>query len=478
MSSPGSTTHPLRVAIVGSGPAAFYTAEHLQKQRDYAVQIDIFERLPTPFGLVRGGVAPDHAKIKSVAVTYDRIASRPNVRFFGNVHIGADLTRADLLAHYHAVVYAVGAQTDRQLEIPGEDLPGSRAATELVGWYNGHPDYRDLTFDLSAERVAVIGNGNVAMDVVRMLARAPEELVATDIAPYALDALRASRVREIVILGRRGPVQTKFTHAELKELGELANADVIVDPAELELDPLSEEYLRSGEDRSAQHNYALLQEFAQTSPQGHPRRIVMRFLVSPVEILGEERVEALRLVRNEICEREHFLHPCPTEDYQTIPVGLLFRSIGYHGVPLPGVPFDRRRGVIPNAAGRVQDEIGVTQPGEYAVGWIKRGPSGIIGTNKPDAGETAAKLLEDAAAGALNWPTHPQPDAMDALLAARGVRVVTYDDWRLLDRLEIERGQAVGRPRVKFCSVDEMLDALAAHQGAVAEAPEQAVVGD
>ncbi len=475
MTSLGSPTNPLRVAIIGSGPSAFYTAEFLTRQRAYAVRIDFFDRLPTPFGLVRGGVAPDHPKIKSVAVTYDRIASRPNVRFFGNVEIGRDLTRDDLLAHYHAVVYAVGAQTDRQLDIPGEDLPGSHAATEFVGWYNGHPDYRNLTFDLSAERVAVVGNGNVAMDVVRMLARTPEELVETDIADYALEALRYSRVKEILILGRRGPVQTKFTPAELKELGELPNADLIVDPSELELDPLSEEYLHSGEDRGAKRNYATLQEFAHTPPKGRRRRILMRFLVSPVEILGDRRVEALRVVHNEICEREHFLHPCPTETFETIPVGLVFRSIGYRGVPLPGVPFDRKRGIIPNVGGRVQDEIGVLQPGEYAVGWIKRGPSGIIGTNKPCAGETVEKLLEDAAAGSLNEPT--QPDAIEALLDERRVQFVTYDDWRLLDQLEIERGKALGRPRVKFCSVDEMLEAIEVRKREIA-APEQAVVGD
>ena len=459
-----SASSPLRVAIIGSGPSAFYAADFLFKQTDWDVEIDMFERLPTPFGLVRGGVAPDHPKIKSVIKAYERTASHANFRFYGNVTFGRDITRADIQAHYHAVIYAVGAQTDRQMGIPGEDLPGSHAATEFVGWYNGHPDFRDLEFDLSQERVVVIGNGNVATDVARMLARTPDELYQTDIAPHALDALSRSNIKEIIVLGRRGPVQAKFTNSELKELGEMADAAIIVDLAELKLDPLSEEFLLSGEDRIAERNYQTLTRFSEQPDQHRARKIVMRFLRSPVELIGTDRVEAIRVVKNEICERAHFLSPCPTEDFETDPAGLVFRSIGYQGVPLPGVSFDAERSIIPNEQGRVVTENGEVIRGEYAVGWIKRGPSGIIGTNKPDAQETTTLVLEDVAAGNLLAPAKPARSAVEHMLKQRGTRYVTYEDWQILDRIEIERGQAIGRPRLKFTRVDDMLAAIDAHK--------------
>jgi ferredoxin--NADP+ reductase len=456
--------HPLRIAIIGSGPSGFYSAEHLLKQDRWAVQVDMFDRLPTPFGLVRGGVAPDHPKIKSVTRVYDRTASHPNFRFYGNVTFGTDITHADVVRHYHAVIYAVGAQSDRRLDIPGENLAGSHAATEFVGWYNGHPDYRDLSFDLHQERVAVIGNGNVATDVVRMLAQSESELHATDVADYALRALRQSKVREIYMLGRRGPVQAKFTTPELKELGELIDADIVVPPEELDLDPLSYEDLLSGEDRTAQHNFELLKQFSQTAPSGKPRKIILRFLVSPVELIGVGHVEAVKVVKNQICERAHFLSPCPTDEFETIPVGLVFRSIGYRGVALPGVPFDEENGAIPNLHGRIVNADNRQVPGEYAVGWIKRGPTGIISTNKPDAQETTQQLLEDAGRGKLLDPVEPDHEAVEALLHSRGVRFVTYDDWRILDGLEIERGERIGRPRVKFTRIEEMLSALEEHK--------------
>ncbi len=460
----GTPENPLRVAIIGAGPSAFYAAEHLLKKLGDGVKVDMFEHLPTPFGLVRGGVAPDHAKIKSVTRVYDRIASHPNYRFFGNVTYGKDISHDDLQKHYHAVIYAVGAQADRKLGIPGEDLPGNHPATEFVAWYNGHPDYRDLQFDLSQERAAVIGIGNVAMDVARILARTDEELRATDIADYALEALAQSKVKEIYLLGRRGPVQAKFTPKELKEMGELAAADLIIDPRDLELDPASKEYLETANDRDAQRNYELLQEFAQRPPSGKPKKIYLRFLTSPVEVLGTERVEGLKVVRNELYKRDDgSIRPRPTDEHETLPVGLVFRSIGYRGVPLPDVPFDDWYAVIPNDKGRVmQDDQQVI--GEYAVGWIKRGPTGVIGTNKPCAQESVNMLLEDMQAGKVFSPEAPAPEAVEALLRERGVRYVTYDDWRILDQLEVERGKAAGRPRVKFTSVEEMLAALDAHK--------------
>lgn len=459
---PGTSANPLRIAIIGSGPSGFYLAEQLLKQPALAVEIDMFDRLPTPFGLVRGGVAPDHPKIKTVTRAYDRIASSPGFRFYGHVTVGEDVTRADLAQHYHAVVYAVGAQTDRKLDIPGEDLPGSHAATDFVGWYNGHPDYTNRRFDLTTGSVAVIGNGNVAMDVVRILARTPEELGTTDIADYALEALRRSRVSTIYMLGRRGPAQAAFTNPELKELEELAGAQVHVDPAELELDPFSQEFMAAGADRSVERNLEILQQYAEQPVTDQPKTIVMRFLVSPVEILGTTHVEAIRIVKNELYRAgDGSLRSRPTGQFETLPVGLVFRSIGYKGVALPGVPFDAARGIIPNRCGRVMDLSGKVQPGEYVVGWIKRGPSGIIGTNRPDAQETAQQLLADVAEGTLLHPESPSRDSLEALLRARGVQYVTYQDWQILDRLEQEQGQRVGRPRVKFCRVEEMLAALA-----------------
>lgn len=452
---------PLRVAIIGSGPSGFYLADHLLKQREHVIEVDMFERLPTPFGLVRGGVAPDHAKIKSVTRSYDRTASSPRFHFYGNVTFGADVTRADLARHYDAIVYAVGAQTDRRLDIPGEDLPGSHAATDFVGWYNGHPDYRRHSFDLSAESAAIIGNGNVAMDVARILARTGDELCETDIADYALTALQRSRIKTIYILGRRGPAQAAFTTPELKEFGELAGAGLYVDPAEVELDPLSRAALDASDDRTAARNVEILRAFAEDPVTDKPKTVIMRFLVSPIEIIGQQRVEGIRIVKNELYQSpDGALRPRPTGETELLPVNLVFRSIGYHGVALPGVPFDAERGVIPNRQGRVFDSAGELRPGEYAVGWIKRGPSGVIGTNKPDAQETGEMLLADVESGRLLSPSTPSREAVEALLRARGIRYVTYEDWKIIDRLEQERGAAMGRPRVKFCTVEEMLDAL------------------
>jgi ferredoxin--NADP+ reductase len=454
------TSETRRVAIIGSGPSAFYAADQLLKQSEWTVEVDMFERLPTPFGLVRGGVAPDHPKIKSVTRVYDRTASHPNFRFYGHVNFGTDITHADLAQHYHAIVYAVGAQTDREMSIPGEHLSGSHAATEFVGWYNGHPDYRDLKFDLSQERVAVIGNGNVAMDVARILSQTAEELASTDIADYALEALKHSQVREIYLLGRRGPIQAKFTAAELKEIGELPSTQVSIDPKELVLDPWSEAFLASGEDRNAASNYETLKRYDLAPCADKPRQLIIRFLVSPTELLGTDHVEAIQLVKNEICPDDGVPRPCATEERETLPVGLVFRSVGYHGVPLPDLPFDARNGVIPNVQGRVIGADKQPVAGEYAVGWIKRGPSGIIGTNKADAQETTTLMVEDMTGGHLLNPAHPTRAAVENLLRQRGIHFVTYQDWLILDQIEVQRGQAAGRPRVKFTRVEEMLAAL------------------
>ncbi len=462
ISALGTSENPLRVAIIGSGPSAFYAAEALLRQSDHAVQVDMFERLPTPFGLVRGGVAPDHPKIKTVTKVYERTAANPNFRFYGHVEYGTDITHADLVAHYHMIIYGVGAQSDRKMGIPGEDLSGSFPATEFVGWYNGHPDYRDLTFDLSQQHVIVVGNGNVAMDVTRILASSYEELAKTDIADYALEALKHSQVTDITMLGRRGPAQAAFTNPELKEFGELEVADVVVAPAEVDLDPLSSEYIRSGEDRSAERNVQTLQLYANQPSTGKPKRIHMRFLVSPIEIIGTDHVEAVKIVHNELYRSEDgSLRPRPTDKTETLSAGLIFRSIGYKGVALLDVPFDPRRGVIPNAQGRVIDpDHTQTITGEYAVGWIKRGPSGIIGTNKPDSIETVNLMIADLDAGKTLTPSDPSPASIDALLQDRGVEVVTFADWLILDSIEQSRGQARNCPRIKFCRVEEMLEAL------------------
>ena len=460
-----AAANALRVAIVGSGPAGFYAAERLFRAERLGVQarVDMLERLPTPYGLVRGGVAPDHQKIKSVTKVYDRIASHERFRFFGNVCFGENITRAELLARYHGVIYAVGAQSDRVLSIPGEDLAGSHAATEFVAWYNGHPDYYDREFDLSATSVAVIGLGNVAMDVVRILARSQAELDQTDIADYAQRALAESRIREIYVLGRRGPAQSAFTNPEIKELGEMEEASIVVTARDMALDEHSEVQLATGQNRTAVRNVEILREYSRRPAIEKRVRIVMRFLTSPVELLGEGHVEAMRLVRNELYQDERGnLRPRATEKTEVLPVQLVFRSVGYRGVPLPGLPFDEGWGTIPNVRGRLTPERGsdAVLPGEYVAGWIKRGPTGVIGTNKPDSVETVECLLEDWRAGRLSEPAQAIQQGLPELLGERGVQVVNFADWQRLDALERERGSTQGRPRVKFHNVPEMLALL------------------
>lgn len=464
--SVGTQERPLRVAVIGAGPAAFYAVDALFKQSQLVCQVDMFNRFPTPFGLVREGVAPDHESIKTVTRVYDKTAANPNFRYFGNVTFGTDITHEQLKPFYDQIIYAVGAQSDRRMGIPGEDLNGSFPATVFVGWYNGHPDYCDLHFDLSQERVVVVGNGNVAMDVARILATDPDELAKTDIADYALEALRHSQVREVVMLGRRGPAQASFTNPELKEFGELTGVDVIVDPADLELDPASAEAIAS--DKNAIKNLETLRRYAAQAEHNQPRRIVMRFLTSPIEISGQAgQATAIKIEKNKlVLGKDGTLRPEGTGQFETLTTGLIFRSVGYRGVALNGVPFDEKTGTIANVAGRVM-HLSTSQfiAGEYVVGWAKRGPSGIIGTNKPDSNATVMAMLEDIPQLQPISDENRDPARVEQLLKTCGIDYITYQDWNVLNQAEVSQGASQGRPRVKFTRVPEMLEII--KQGSV-----------
>ncbi len=448
-----------RIAIIGSGPAGFYAAGHLLADGPETLEVDLFERLPTPWGLVRSGVAPDHPKIKSVTRIYEKTAAHPRFRFFGNVELGRDISRDELAGHYHAIVYATGSPADRPLGIPGEDLPGSHPATDFVGWYNGHPDFPDHDFDLSAERALVIGNGNVALDVARMLTLTHEELAVTDIADHALHALDESKVREIVVVGRRGPAQAAFTNPELRELGELADADVIVDAQELERALAVED---PNMDITSTKNVAILRDYAARAPSGKSKRVVLRFLLSPLEFIGDRSgVHSVVMARNELTQAEDGrLRAVASGERETIQAGLVMRAIGYQGKPLPGVPFEQRSATIPNEAGRVLGPDGPLR-GEYAVGWIKRGPSGVIGTNKKDAQETVDALLADLAADTHLEPSDPAPESIERLLAERVPALVSYEGWSEIDRHEQALGEPHGRPRVKLTRIEHLLEVAA-----------------
>jgi ferredoxin/flavodoxin---NADP+ reductase len=450
-----------RVAIVGAGPAGAFAAACLLRARG-DVEIDLLERLPTPWGLLRGGVAPDHQEIKRLERTFDRQTLGRGCRFLGNLEVGTDVSHSELMHHYTAVVYATGAQTDKSLGIPGEDLPGSWPATEFVAWYNGHPDYRELEFDLSAKRAVVIGNGNVAADVTRMLTLSAAELERTDVADHALAALRESRIEEVIVLGRRGPAQAAFTSAELRELGRLDGVEPRVARADAEVDPVSRRWLDEEGTFTARKNVQLLREFADRPARPDlRRRIELRFLRSPVAIRGNGKVEAIDVVRNEIVRADDGSLRARRvgDDVETIECGLVLRSVGYRAVPLPDVPFDERHFVLPNERGRVLAPDGETLPGVYAVGWIKRGPTGILGTNKRDADETVALLVADLAAGALPQPPKPAREEIDALLSERKPDLVTAEGWRAIDGDELERGRSAQRPRVKLASREELLAA-------------------
>lgn len=473
-----------RVAIVGAGPAGFFAAEALLKSGD-PVAIDLINRLPAPYGLVRDGVAPDHQAIKSVARVFAKILARDEVRYFGNVTLGEDVTVDDLRARYDQIVYAVGAQSDRRLRIPGEDLAGSHAAFHFVAWYNAHPDYRDAEFDLACEDVVVIGNGNVAIDVARILVLSRDKLATTDIADHALADLRRSRVRRVTLLGRRGPAQASFTNPELREFARLEGVSAVADGRELVLDAASEAAIE--DDAVKTRNMATLRGYAESPPREGDRVVRFRFLVSPVEIVGEGgRVTGVRIERNRLVAGEDgYMRAVGTGETEVVPCGMVVRSVGYRGAPVPGVPFDEARGIVPNEGGRVvaggglavgeAAALGVVPgrgegggsdevvPGEYVVGWAKRGPSGVIGTNKADAAATVALMREDFAAGVVaggGGASDPGTDGEDLaeLLRERGVEWVDEKGWKRLDDHETARGKAQGRPRVKLCSVAEMLE--------------------
>ncbi len=439
----------LRVAIIGAGPSGFYAAGQLLTVKDPLFAVDLYDRLPTPYGLVRSGVAPDHPKIKSVTRAYDKTTEHERFRFFGHVELGSDITREHLLEHYHVVCYTIGTSTDKRLGIPGEDLRGSHPATEFVAWYNGHPDHSGLEVDLQARQAVVVGAGNVAIDVARMLALAPSELEITDTADHAIEVLGASGIEEITILARRGPLQAAFTNPELLEMGELERGDVEVVGGEL--DELSAIALAEA-DKTRRRNVEILQDYAARPKSGKPITVRFRFLASPVEVLGDEsgHVRGVMIENNAIVARDDgSLAARGTGVLEEIPAQLVFRSIGYTGQLVAGIPFDERRGLIRNEGGRVCDADGRHQLGEYASGWIKRGPSGVIGTNKKDSQDTVNKILEDAAAGRLNDPVS---DDIEEMIATHAEHAVTWEGWQAIDAIETAAGagSVPGRPRVKL----------------------------
>lgn len=452
----GTASRPLRVAVVGSGPSGFYATEALFKSGK-TVEVAMFDRLPTPFGLVRGGVAPDHPKIKTVTRAYEKISTTSGFEFLGNVTVGHDISVETLRKFFDAVIFACGAETDNRLGIPGEDLPGSHTATEFVGWYNGHPDYRDRAFDLSCKTAVVIGQGNVAMDVSRILAKTADELKNTDIADHALDVLAESNIREVHLIGRRGPVQAKFFTPEIKEIGELADCDPVVDPRDLELDPASRTELDDPKSQNSKKNFAVLEEFASRSAPSKSRSYIIHFYKSPIALEGSGKVDRVVLEKNELTGEPFALRARGTGVTESLQCGIFFRSVGYRGTAIPGVPFDERRGVFPNQAGRVLDQDAVV-PGLYVAGWIKRGPTGLIGTNKPDSVETVTSLLDDLYG--LRPCETPDTDKLRQILAGKGVRVVSFADWHKIDAAEIARGKPKNKPREKFTRIEEMLAVL------------------
>jgi ferredoxin/flavodoxin---NADP+ reductase len=451
VNAPRTHYGPLRVAVIGSGPAGVYAASALAQ---HDVPVDVIDRLPTPFGLVRYGVAPDHEKMKSVTTALRKVFAGDKVRFLGNVELGRDISVTDLHRHYDAFIVANGAATDRRLGVEGEDLPGSFSATDFVSWYNGHPDCPPGRFTLDTETAVVIGIGNVAVDVARVLSKTPAQLRSTDVPDHVLLALSRSRIQDVVIIGRRGPAQAKFTTKELRELGELVDTDVIVDPADLQPDPAGEAALQRNP--AARHNLDVLREWSQRTPAGRPRRLHVRFFLRPVALTGQTAATGIELARQRLDGNGR---TADTGERMHLPAQLILRSVGYRGLPVPGLPFDQDRGTVPNSSGRVLRD-GVPTSGEYVTGWIKRGPTGVIGTNKQDSGETVRCLLEDAAA--LPRPETRDPDAITALLRQRGVRVVDWRGWEAIDALEINAGLARNASRVKICDWTRLVAAASA----------------
>ena len=455
----GSVDRPVRVAIVGAGPAGFFAADALLRREAPLFEVDLFDRLPTPFGLVRSGVAPDHQKIKTVTKAFDRTARHPRCRFLGNVEVGRDLSAAELTEHYDQVVYAVGSASDRRLGIPGEDLAGCHGATSFVGWYNGHPDFVDLKFDFETTRAIIVGVGDVALDVARVLLRSPDDLAKTDISSRALAALRQSRIREVVLLARRGAAQVAFSHTELENIADIEGVAVAVDPASV---VAGCEQLAELEPR-CRKNVELMRALASRAPCAGDRPLRIELLASPVEVLAGEpaRMGKVRVERNELTGDPQAPKARGIGQFFEIEAGLLFRSVGYRAVALPGVPFDDKAGVIPNRDGRVLNAAqGSVLPATYAVGWIRRGPSGVIGTNKADAHSAVGLMVEDVPLCVERAATLPPRAAIDRLLHDRDRRVVSYADWLAIDAVEVARGRELGKVRDKIERVDDMLAVL------------------
>jgi ferredoxin--NADP+ reductase len=447
---------PYHVAIVGSGPSGYFAAASLLKfadaNDDADVRVDMLEMLPTPWGLVRSGVAPDHPKIKSISAQFEKTALDTRFRFFGNIVVGDHVQAAELAERYDAVIYAVGAQSDRSLGIPGEDLPGSVAAVDFVGWYNAHPHFEEMAPDVSSGRAVVVGNGNVALDVARILVTDPDVLATTDIADHALKALHDRGVEEVLIVGRRGPLQAPFTTLELRELGDLeglGDVDVIVDPADFA--DISDEDIEAAA-KTVRNNIKVLRGYSERTPKGAKRRIVFRFRTSPIEIKGEVRVESIVLGRNELVDDNGRIVAKDTGEREEVPAQLVVRAVGYRGVPTPGLPFDERSGTIPHADGRIEGSRN-----EYVVGWIKRGPTGVIGSNKKDSQETVDTLLSDLAGADLADVDADYSETLVEWLLSRQPKLITDDHWKLINEHERAAGEPLGRPRVKVTSVAELL---------------------
>src|SRR3954469_15785001 len=457
---PPSAEHPLRVAVVGAGPAGIYAADALTRQDAVPVAVDLLDRLPTPFGLVRHGIAPDHPKMRAIRDTLHRSLDHPLVRFVGNVDVGADISLEELRRHVDAVIYTYGASVDRHLGIDGEELPGSLAATELVAWYTGHPDADRARVEAALagiSSVVVVGVGNVALDVARVLARTPAELESTDMPQHVLDTLAATSVDEVTVLGRRGPAQASFTTQELRELDELECATVLVDPADLELDPAAEE--RAAADRNVARNLAVLRGWADHVAATGRTRVHLRFFARPVRLIGEDRVTGVEVERTAVDAEGR---AAGTGEVDLLPADLVVRSVGYFGTPLPGLPVDERSGTVPHDSGRVLRD-GAPSPGEYVAGWIKRGPSGVVGTNKHDARETVAALLADAADGTLT--TSGRVGDLVEELVSRGAEPVLVDDWRAIDAAEVALGATRGRARTTLHEREALLAAVRAATG-------------
>ena len=459
MAKLGTSENPLLVAIVGSGPSGFYAAEALIKS-EFEVDVDIIERLPSPYGLVRSGVAPDHPKLKTAINLYKKIADNPHFNLIANVTVGRDISIEELRKTHHAVILTYGAETDRKLGVPGEDLKGSHTATEFVGWYNGHPDYRELEFDLSQDVAVIIGQGNVAADVSRILSKTADELKHTDIAQHALDVLAESKLREIHVIGRRGPAQAKFTPKELREFGELSDCNPIILEDDLQLNDESKKELEEKTNRTNRKVYDQFCEFSKRElDSSKSKKCFFRFLMGPQEIIGNTQIEKLILEKNELSGEPFKQSAKGTNETFEINTGILFRSIGYHGVPISGIPFHKSWGTIPNEKGRVTENDGTIVNQLYTGGWIKRGPSGIIGTNRACSVETVANLLNDIEkldTGAQKYGA----TEIYSKLNNKNVRHVNFSEWSQIDDKEVELGEPKGKPREKYTYIEEMLSVI------------------